>query len=145
MCQMVIRRLGLSCGQISKRGTSEENIDIVGLHVDRGDLSTRQPLIYIPRGGKNKRGGFVADSELVVAESETGGRFVCIETNVEDTVCIVLFNSAKHLHGLVERNEKREQQNGWCTRLIPFITNRVHEYMKRNKGDSPIDKYKVRK
>ena len=111
------------------------------MHADKGDVSNLQPLVYIPRGGLNKRGGCVADSILLVAENEGGGKYVTIETNCEDTVCIVLLNSSKNLHGLIKGGGK-DDLNAYCTRIIPFITTNIYHYLKNNPNDSPINDYK---
>ena len=83
----------------------------------------------------------VADSILLVAENEGGGKYVTIETNCEDTVCIVLLNSSKNLHGLIKGGGK-DDLNAYCTRIIPFITTNIYHYLKNNPNDSPINDYK---
>jgi len=122
--QVAIRRVGQGCKNKEGKETesiSKKDLNIVALHADKGDLSNMQPLVYIPRGGDKDRGGCIADSELIVAENETGGKYVRIQTNCEDTVCIVLFDSSKNLHGLIEGDTK-DDPNAYCTRIIPFIT-----------------------
>ena len=79
--QIAIRRIGKGC----QKNAMTEDSD-VALHADAGDLSTMHPLVYIPRGGPDGRGGIIADSHLVIAESKTGGKYIQIETNVRDTV-----------------------------------------------------------
>lgn len=136
--QVAIRRIGKGC---QKNAMIEDSV--VALHADTGDLSTMHPLVYIPRGGPDGRGGIIADSHLVIAESETGGKYIQIETNVRDTVCIVVFNSALNLHGLVQSSPEGETEDAWSTRLIPFITKQMYNFMLKNKSAAPIDKFNV--
>jgi hypothetical protein len=142
--QIVIRRVGQGCTNKEWRketnSISKKDLNVVALHADKGDVSNLQPLVYIPRGGENNKGGCVADSILLVAENEGGGKYVTIETNCEDTVCIVLLNSSKNLHGLIEGDGK-DDVNAYCTRIIPFITMNIYHYLKKNPNDSPINDY----
>lgn len=140
--QVAIRRIGKGC----KHNTKTED-GVVGLHADAGDLSTMHPLVYIPRGGSDGRGGIIADSRLVIAESSIGGKYIEIETNVRDTVCIVVFNSAESLHGLVQSCPEGETGDAWSTRLVPFITKHIYHFISKTKNNSaaPIDNYNVLK
>jgi len=123
---------------------NNSNNNIVGLHIDTGDVSTMQPLVYIPRGGKKGVGGRVCNTELIVCEGRNGGKFVRIETNIPGYVCIVLLNSAESLHGIIEADDLGdEDEDAYCTRIVPFITQHIINYMMKNPGDKPIDKYKV--
>jgi len=136
--QVAIRRLGKGAQHFTPRVGADENLDIVGLHFDGGDLSTSHPLVYIPRGGKHGRGGKVDDTELLVAESRVGGNYVVIETNVPGHVCIVVLNSAEMLHGLIAGNGEGDS-DAYTTRIIPFITDHINNFMTKNKGELPID------
>lgn len=138
--QVAIRRLGKGAPHFTPRVGADKNLDIVGLHFDGGDLSTWHPLVYIPRGGKHGRGGNVDDTELLVAEDKVGGKYVVIETNVPDHVCIVVLNSAEMLHGLIAGNGDGDS-DAYTTRIIPFITDRINNFMTKNKGELPIDSH----
>lgn len=135
--QIVIRRIGKGC----KHNRKTED-GVVALHADGGDYSTKHPLVYIPRGGADGRGGIIANSRLIIAESSKGGKYIEIETNVRDTICIVVFNSNQNLHGLVQSCPDDESEDAWSTRIIPFITNHIYHYfMSKNKSAIPIDRY----
>ena len=108
------------------------------MHFDSGDLSTWHPLVYIPWGGEHGRGGKVDGTELLVAESRVGGKYVVIETNVPGHVCIVVLNSAKMLHGLIAGNGDGDS-DAYTTRFIPFVTKHINNFMTKNKGELPTD------
>lgn len=141
--QIAVRRIGKGCTN-GKEMNNNGNNNIVGLHIDTGDVSTMQPLVYIPRGGKKGIGGRVCNTELIVCEGRNGGKFVRIETNIPGYVCIVLLNSAESLHGIIEADDLGdEDEDAYCTRIVPFITQHILNYMMKNPGDVPIDKYEV--
>ena len=135
--QVAIRRLGKGAKHFKPRVGADENLDIVGLHFDGGDVSTWHPLVYIPLGGEHGRGGEVDGTELLVAESRVGGKYVLI-ANVPGYVCIVVLNSAEMLHGLIAGNGDGDP-DAYTTRIVPFMTKRNHNFME--KGVSPIDIY----
>lgn len=82
------------------------------------------------------------NTELIVAESDVGGKFVIIETNQPGYVCIVLMNSVASLHGLIKGDHEHER-TAYSTRLVPFITQRIANYAAKHPGDKPNDLYKV--
>lgn len=141
--QFVIRRIGKGASNFEPSG-GERTHKLVGLHKDGGDLSTMQFNTYIPRGGEDGLGGDVSDSQLVVCEEGTGGNYVIIETNTPGVVCVVIMDSSKMLHGLIE-GESEGDEDASSTRIIPFVTKDIYNFMTKddNAGKQPIDKYNV--
>ena len=146
--QIVIRRIGLGVSgserwQNKIRGIQQllkENN--VSFHFDGGDFSCKQPLLYLPCGGPDGVGGVVRNSHLVICNHQTGGKSIRIKTNIPDTVVIVIFNSRMQLHGVVEGNEDGNiDRTAFTTRIIPFISEKVHNWMKKNPSEVPLDTF----
>lgn len=115
----------------------------VALHADSGDVSCMHPLVYIPQGGSKGLGGVVKSSDLLVCEHATGGKSIRIVTNEPDVVCIVILNSRECLHGLIKQDDwsSDNDPSAYITRIIPYITNGVDNWMKKNPNDKPIDTF----
>ena len=100
--------------------------ELVCMHTDNGDFSTKQPLVYSCAGGENCLGGKLPNTDLIVCEKKDGGRFVRIKTNIPDTVVIVLFNSTTQLHGVIKGGKRGSGPQAYSIRLIPYFTKKSH-------------------
>lgn len=75
--------------------------------MDDGDVSTDQPLTFLPCGGKEvSGGGEVSGSDLIIFEQSSGGQPIRLKTSIKLTVVVVVFNSREQLHGnFVDTNQ----------------------------------------
>lgn len=145
--QFAIRQVGYGLNDKPIWANKEASIDelqdenIIALHTDAGDYCTYQPLIYVPYGGNDGVGGNVNKSDLLVCQNKVGGYSVRIKTNIPNTVVVVLMNSNNQLHGLVHDRNSPSDLCAWSTRIIPFITNRAHQWMTKHPTEMPFDRF----
>ena len=91
-------------------------------------------------GGANNNGGHVNFTNLLVFEKSTGGLSVCIPTAIENTVVVVLMNSAMQLHGTVgcenllpSNNVFCNEKLCWSMRFIPYCRKRIVSFIEERK------------
>ena len=116
--------------------------DMVAAHTDKGDLDCTMFHCYITGGGKYGKGGNVPGTDIVIFENTTGGAGYRVETCMEDTVVLVIFNSHRQLHGCIRPDVKDKngygQESAWSIRVIPYIPQGVYNWMLRNPSGDPF-------
>ena len=147
--QYVIRQIGLgitgSTRWFRKQKEFEQLVEEnnVSFHFDNGDVGCYQPLIYIPYGGPDGVGGKVNKTDIVICNHQTGGKSIRIKTNIPDTVAVVIFNSKMQVHGLVQGDDYSDANDltAYSTRIVPFISGKAFEWMKKNPTALPLDRF----
>lgn len=140
--QMISEGLHLNMNQIALRVMSNELIDFpkklqvlrMALHNDEVDVSTPQPLTFVPMGGVAEKGGRVIDSDLMVFEHKYGGQCYQLRTSIEDTIVMVLMCSSEQLHGSAHDRE-RSGFDKTCSslRFIPYGRKNVLNFIERRR------------
>lgn len=133
--QFIVRRWGAS---VTEAEWPLEK-SIVAAHTDPGDIDSTMFHCYRTGGGKDSRGGPVAGTDLAVFENADGGAGFRVKTCIEDTVVVVVLNSHRQLHGCIKSADSfAEDDLAWTTRIIPFVTRGVYNWMIRNPTGLPF-------
>lgn len=133
--QFIVRRWGPALAEAEWPLEKE----IVAAHTDQGDLDCTMFNCYTSSGGNLGKGGPVKGTDLAVFEKETGGSGFRVKTCIEDTVVIVVMNSKRQLHSCIKsRDSNVEDGAAWSTRIIPYVTLGVHNWMTRHPYDIPF-------
>ena len=115
--------------------------DMVATHTDTGDLDCIMFHCYITGGGDRNKGGHVPGTDIAIFENRNGGAGYRVETCIEDTVVLVVYNSRRQLHGCIKpSNYVYGEGCAWSIRIIPYIPKGVHDWMLRNPNGTPYAK-----
>ena len=133
--QFIVRRWGPALAENNWPLEKE----IVAAHTDPGDLDCTMFHCYRTGGGRDRKGGAVAGTDIAVFEKANGEAGFRVKTCIRDTVVVVIFNSNTQLHGCIKsRDNFVEDDSVWSTRIIPYVTQGVHNWMIRNPAGSPF-------
>jgi len=127
--QVALRIMGRELNEESER------LQRIAWHFDQGDVEGNQLLNFFPMGGKDGKGGRVADTDLMVFEQKYGGQCFRLRTTIEDTIVFILMNSAEQLHGNAKDEDDCEfDQDCWSARFIAFGRKNVLDFLNRRRN-----------
>ena len=83
-------------------------LDNISTHYDPFDIDALMPLFYKSGSGRDGKGGPVAGTDIILFKDQMGGAAIRVETNILDTVVVILTNSKK----IIRRG--RFEWTGFC-------------------------------